>query len=227
MSGGTLAILAIAVVIIIAIAVMASAAERQRAEALESWARERGWNYDRERPELVDRFSGTPFRSGRSNAKARHVLTADHRGQRVLAFEYSYTTTSHNGQNTTTTTHCFTVVTVSTPATPVLEVRLEHLGHALLGLVGVHDLQVGERVFDQAFRITAQEDAFALAVLEPVVRAWLLEDPEGRVPFRFSGDHLLGWSSGRIDPDTVVAGADTLIDLVERVPAQVWEGTRG
>ncbi|MFE1168503.1 hypothetical protein [Nocardiopsis sp. NPDC058789] len=225
MSGGTLAIMMIAVVIVIAIVVMSSAAERQRAEYLETWARERGWSYERERPELTYRFHGTPFRSGRSNAKARHVLTADHRGHRVLAFEYSYTTTSHNGQNTTTTTHCFNVVAVGTPRTSVLEVRNEHLGHTLLGLLGVHDLQVGEPTFDGTFRITAQDDAFALAVLGPELRAWLLAGAEERVPFRFTGDHLMTWGSGRIEPDAVVTDADTLIDLLEKVPAQAWEGT--
>lgn len=227
MSGGTVALMAIVVVVIVVIAVMSAAAERERAEALAAWARERGWNYDRERPELVDRFSGAPFRSGRSNARATHVLCADHRGHRVLAYEYTYTTTSHNGQSTTTTTHRYSVVALSTPHTPVLEVRAEHFGHALLGLVGVHDLRVGERVFDDTFRIAAQDDVFALAVLGPDLRAWLLERVQERAPFRFTGGHVLAWSTGRLEPDAVVAGADTLVDLIERVPAQVWEGTRG
>ncbi|PWV46834.1 hypothetical protein [Nocardiopsis sp. L17-MgMaSL7] len=227
MSGGTLAIMAIAVVIIVAIAMMSSAAERRRSEALEAWAGERGWTYDRERPELVARFRGTPFRRGRSNAKARHVLTAERRGHGVLAFEYSYTTSSHNGQNTTTTKHCFGIVAVSTPRTPTLEVGNEHFGHTLLGLLGVHDLQVGESTFDETFRIAAEDDAFALAVLGPELRAWLLERAEERIPFRFTGDHLLTWYTGALEPEKAVATADTLIDLMERVPAQVWEGTRG
>lgn len=227
MSGGAIALIVIAAVVIIAVAVMASAAERERVEALVAWARDHGWNYDKERPELVDRFSGTPFQSGRSNAKAKHVLCADHRGHRVLAYEYTYTTTSHNGQTSTTTTHHHSIVAVATPHTPVLEVKTEHFGHTLLGLLGVHDLQVGEQTFDDTFRIAAEDDAFALAVLGPELRAWLLERVEERVPFRFSGEHLLRWSSGKLDPDAVVSDADTLIDLLERVPAQVWEGTPG
>lgn len=227
MSGGAIALMVIAAIVIIAIAVMASAAERERVEALVAWARERGWNYDKERPELVDRFSGAPFQSGRSNAKARHVLCADHRGLRVLAYEYTYTTTSHNGQTSTTTTHHYGIVAVSTPPTPVLEVKTEHFGHTLLGLLGVHDLQVGEQTFDDTFRIAAEDDAFALTVLGPELRAWLLERVEERAPFRFTGQHLLSWTSGKLDPDAVVARADTLIDLLERVPTQVWEGTPG
>lgn len=227
MSGGAIVLMAIAAVIIIAVAVMASAAERERVEALVAWARDHGWNYDKERPELVDRFSGAPFQSGRSNAKAKHVLCADHRGHRVLAYEYTYTTTSYNGQSSTTTTHHHSIVAVRTPHTPVLEVRTEHFGHTLLGLLGVHDLQVGEQTFDDTFRISAEDDAFALAVLEPQLQAWLLERVEERAPFRFAGDHLLRWSTGKLDPDAVVADADTLIDLLERVPARVWEATPG
>ncbi|WP_017580328.1 type III secretion system chaperone family protein [Nocardiopsis valliformis] len=227
MSGGAIALMVIAVIVIIAVAVVASAAERERMEALVAWARERGWTYDKERPELVDRFSGTPFQSGRSNAKAKHVLCADHRGHRVLAYEYTYTTTSHNGQTSTTTAHHYGIVVVGTPLTPVLEVRTEHFGHILLGLLGVHDLQVGEQTFDDTFRIATEDDAFALTVLGPELQAWLLERVEERGPFRFSGQHLLSWTSGKLDPDAVVARADTLIDLLERVPAQVWEGTPG
>jgi hypothetical protein len=227
MSGGAIALMAIAALVIIAVAVMASAAERKRVEALVAWSRDHGWSYDRERPELVDRFGGTPFQSGRSNAKAKHVLGADRRGHRVLAYEYTYTTTSHNGQSSTTTTHHHSIVAVATPRTPVLEVRTEHFGHTLLGLLGVHDLQVGERTFDDTFRIAAQDDAFALAVLSPQLRAWLLEGVEERVPFRFTGEYLLCWSSGKLDPEAVVTDADTLIDLLERVPAQVWEATPG
>jgi hypothetical protein len=228
MSGGAIvALMAIAVVVIIAIAVMSSAAERERVEALEAWARDRGWTYDRERPELVDRFSGTPFQSGRSNAKAKHVLCADYRGHRVLAYEYTYTTTSYSGQTPTTTTHHHSVVAVGTPRTPVLEVRTEHFGHTLLSLLGVHDLQVGEQVFDDTFRIATEDDAFALAVLGPQLQAWLLERVDERVPFRFTGEHLLRWTGGKLDPEAAVSGADTLIDLLDLVPSQVWEGTPG
>lgn len=227
MSGGTLTIMAIVVVIIVALVMMSSAAERRRSEALEAWAGERGWTYDRERPELVARFSGTPFQRGRSDAKARHVLTAEHGGHGVLAFEYSYTTTSYDGQNTSTTKYCFGIVALSTPRTPTLEVRNEHFGHTLLGLLGVHDLQVGEPTFDETFRIATEDDAFALAVLGPELRAWLLERAEERIPFRFTGDHLLTWYTGALEPEKTVAAADTLIGLMERVPAQVWEGTRG
>ena len=227
MSGGAIALMAVVVIICIAVAVMQSAAERERVASLVAWARDRGWNYDRERPELADRFSGTPFRRGRSNAKAKHVLCADHRGHRVLAFEYTYTTTTSTGQGTTTTTHHHSIIAVATPHTPVLEVKAEHFGHTLLGLLGVHDLQVGEKAFDDTFRVSADDDAFALEVLGPDLRAWLLERPEARVPFRFTGDHILTWNATKLDPEAMVASADHLIDLLDQVPGQVWEATPG
>ncbi|MBR8745270.1 hypothetical protein [Nocardiopsis sp. MG754419] len=227
MSGGVMAMLAIVVVVIVAITVMSAAAERKRVESLSAWARERGWHYDRERPELADRFGGAPFRRAPSNARAIHVLSAEHRGHRVLAYEYTYTTTSHNGQSTTTTRHRFPVVVVSTPHTPVLDVRTEHFGHALMGMLGVRDLQVGERLFDDTFRIRCEDEGFARAVLDEPVRAWLLERPEERVPFRFTGDHLVTWGQGALEPEAAVALADRLITLLELVPDGVWEGTRG
>lgn len=226
MSGGVLALLAIAVVVIIALALMSGAAERARGEVLQVWARERGWGFDRERPELVDRFAGVPFKEGPSNAKAVHVLSAEHRGRRVLAYEYSYTSSGEDGRGATAV-HRFSIVAVVTPPTPVLEVYVEHVGCAVSGGPDVHGLRLGDGSFDEVFGVCCDDDVFAAAVLNPPMRAWLLERPEERAPFRFIGDYLLTWGEGGLEPDGVVASADVLIDLLERVPDQVWDGTRG
>ncbi|MGW9557544.1 hypothetical protein ACWGSK_23885 [Nocardiopsis sp. NPDC055551] len=221
MSGGVLALLAIAVVIIIAISVMSAAAERERAGVLRGWAGGRGWGYDRERPELADRFAGAPFRRAPSNARAVHVLSAEHRGHRVLAYEYTYTTCGQDGRSAPST-HRFPVVVVPTPCTPVLQVR------AVAGptLPGAGRVRVGESTFDETFEVRCADEVFARALLDERVRAWLLEAPGERAGFRFTGEYLLTWGEGRLEGDEAVAMADRLIDLLEHVPIGVWEGTR-
>ncbi|HJE60468.1 MAG TPA: hypothetical protein K8V84_18455 [Nocardiopsis listeri] len=221
MSGGVLALLAIAVALIIAISVMSAAGERERAGTLRVWVGERGWGYDRERPELADRFAGAPFRRAPSNARAVHVLSAEYRGHRVLAYEYVYTTCGRDGRSAPST-HRFPVVVVPTPPTPVLQVCAE----AGPVLRGVDRVRVGECGFDETFEVRCADEVFARALLDERVRAWLLETPGERAGFRFTGEHLLAWGEGRLEAEAAVAMADRLIDLLEHVPAGVWEGAR-
>ncbi|SIO89922.1 hypothetical protein [Nocardiopsis sp. JB363] len=225
MSGGVMALLAIAVVIIIAITVMSAAAERERARALRVWAGGRGWGYARERPELADRFAGAPFRRAPSNARAVHVLWGEHRGHRVLAYEYTYITCGQDGRSAPTT-HRFPVVAVPTPPTPLLGVRAD-TGRALSESRGGNEVRVGEPGFDEVFEVRCQDEAFARVLLDERVRTWLLGDPGGRAPFRFTGGHLLAWGEGGMEPEVVMAMVDPLIDLLELAPAGVWEGARG
>lgn len=222
MSGGVLALLAVVVVIIVAVALLNGAADRERGEALRVWARERGWGYDRERPELVDRFAGAPFKREPSDARALHVLSAEHRGRRVLAYEYSYSVCA--GGRERARVHRFCVVAVLTPPTAMLEVRV---GDAGCGSSGGRGVRVGDEAFEEVFGVCGDDEAFAAAVLDARIRAWLLERPGERAPFRFIGDHLLTWGEGGLEAEAVVARADVLVDLLERVPAGVWEGTRG
>lgn len=222
MSGGVLALLAVVIVVIVAMALMNGAADRERGEVLRVWARERGWGYDRERPELVDRFAGAPFRRGPSDARAVHVLSAEHRGRRVLAYEYSYSVCE--GGRGRARVYRFCVVAVLTPPTAMLEVRAGQKG---CDSWGGRRVRVGDEGFDEVFGVCGDDEAFAGAVLDGRVRAWLLERPGERAPFRFIGDYLLTWSEGGLDPEVAVARADVLVDLLERVPAGVWEGTRG
>ncbi|MDT0331934.1 hypothetical protein [Nocardiopsis lambiniae] len=218
---GAVVVLAVAV---IAFRVVGTVPERRHCERLAARARRQGWSYDRERPELVDRFAGYPFVERRSNAHARHVLCAQVRGRRVMAYEYSYNTSHHDGRRTTTTAHVHTIVAVALPArSPMVEVRTEDTGSPHPGAVGAHDLKVGDPVFDGRFLIATDDADFARAVLGERVRAALSErGADVPVPFRFAGTHLLSWEDRELDPERVVGRADALIDLLERVPDTAW-----
>ncbi|MGH3727509.1 MAG: DUF3137 domain-containing protein [Micromonosporaceae bacterium] len=193
---------------------------RKRVAALFGWARAHGWTYLQADPTLVKRFTGEPFGRG-SGRQANHVLYGNHRGHQVLAFEYQFTVS--NGQDSSTT-YRYTVVTLATPAPrPYLQVGHEHTGHKLLELVGVRDLQLESEEFNRVFRISAGDDRFAYAVLDPRMMEWLLADQRARsTPFRFESNALLCWSRTGLDPRYVIWMADYLVDIVERVPAFVW-----
>lgn len=221
---GAVVLLAAAVVVL---RVAGAAPERRRSAHLAAWAREHGWDYDRERPELVDRFEGQPFVERRSNARARHVLCSRAGGRPVTAYEYSYTASHHDGHGTATTEHVHTVVAVALPGpVPVVEVRAEDAGHLHLGTVGVRDVRVGGADFDGAFYVAASEEGFARRVLDGRVRSHLLGSGGAAVPFRFAGTHLLSWEDGALDPGRAAARARALLELVELVPPAVWDDRR-
>lgn len=91
MEGSLVVLMAVVVLVVVAVfPPIRSSKDRQRSQRLVAFAQSKGWHYDHERPELVDRFEGAPFVEGRSNARARHVLCTQMRGHRVLAFEYTY-----------------------------------------------------------------------------------------------------------------------------------------
>ncbi len=231
MESTTVLMLVTAALVVAGVGVMAvagAAAERHRSRVLAAWARERGWRCDRERPELVDRFEGVPFLERRSNARARHVLCAERRGRRVLAYEYSYTA-PHPRHRDQTVAHVYTVVVAALPeAVPLLQVEAAPAEGAppRPRLLEGHLWRSGEAGFDERLAVLSGDDVFAATVLAPRTRGWLLSRAD-LVPFRFTGQHLLSWEAGALDAERVQARADAVIDLVERVPAGVWEGSQG
>ncbi|MEU5854058.1 hypothetical protein ABZ799_01900 [Nocardiopsis dassonvillei] len=222
-----LVIAALVVVGVVGAAVAGSAAERRRSRGLTLWASREGWRYDRERPELVDRFEGVPFLERRSNARARHVLCAELRGRRVLAYEYGYTA-PHPQQRHRTVAHVYTVVAVALPAgVPLLQVEEVETGAGAPQprTSGARAWSAGEAAFDERFAVVAADGAFAATVLGEPVREWLLSR-EGVCPFRFGGRYLVAWERGPLETGRVRERADAAISLLERVPAGVWESAQ-
>ncbi|NYH55298.1 hypothetical protein HNR06_004887 [Nocardiopsis arvandica] len=229
----TVLVLVIAALVVVVVGVMVfagSAAERHRSRALSAWAERRGWRYDRERPELVDRFHGAPFLERGSDARARHVLCAEWRGRRVVACEYGCTAAHLHGRDRTAP-YVYTVVVVTLPeAVPLLQVEpVRGSPDTPSPPAGAHPWVSGQEEFDACFRVATVGDAFAGTVLGEGTRTWLLSR-QGFAPFcfpfRFAGQYLLSWERGRLDTGRVQARADAVIDLLERIPTGVWEGTQ-
>lgn len=222
-----LVIVVLVVTIVGAMAVTGSAAERRRSRALAAWARREGWSYDRERPELVDRFEGAPFLERRSNARARHVLCAQLRGRRVMAYEYAYTAPCPR-QRDRTVVNVYTVVVVSLPdAVPELGVRQASSEvMSFPSSVEVHLWRSPQAEFDERFEVMAQDEGFAREVLDESTRTWLSSRP-GVAPFRFTGRFLLGWEEGAVEGEGVRVRTDTLLDLLERLCAGAGKDARG
>lgn len=226
MEGSLVVLMAVVVLVVVAVFTpIRSSKDRQRSQRLVAFAQNNGWLYDRERPELIDRFEGAPFVEGRSNARALYVLSTQVRGHRVLAFEYTYSS-GPAGRSVETVSHTHTVVTVAVPGnTPVVEVRSVKDP----GVVPAHDHRVrtGEERFDEAFRVWTTDPVFAETVLGEEVRARLVERSAEHVPFRLAGAHLLSWEPRQLEPEAVQVRALAMVELLECVPRRVWQAMPG
>lgn len=189
------------------------------AESLQQVAHRRGWRYVDEFPELVRSYEGAPFGSGRDR-RARSVVYGEHRDRRLQAFEYDYESSADESAQRV----CHTVVVVDLPdACPMLEVTLEQAGHEVLGLIGVHDLELENETFDVRFRVRTNDDRFAHDVLHPGTMEWMLDDPRATAfSFRFHGLKLVCWDEGTLDVGRLLAMIDYACDHLDRVPDYAW-----
>jgi hypothetical protein len=187
------------------------------AESLQQVAHRRGWRYLDESPEHA--YEGTPFGEGR-NRRACSVVSGEHRGRKLRAFEYAY----DSGGGESAQRVCHTVVVVNLPgASPTLEVTLEHARRQLPGPVGVHDLELGSERFNVRFRVRTDDDRFAYDVLHPRTMEWMLDDPRATAfSVRFDGAALICWEPGALDVGRLLAMIDYACDHLDRVPDYAW-----
>jgi uncharacterized protein DUF3137 len=199
-------------------------ARQKKIAAFTAFAAQRGWRYTERDRSLVDRFLGDPFGRGHSR-NAEHVLRGEHRGRRILAFEYTFKETHGSGQDRRTETYTHTVVSVSLPSDkPTLQVGREGFGRKLLGFVGVRDLQLESEQFNETFHIKTDNDRFAYDILHPRMMEWMLADQRAlSTTFRFERGDLMTWDRGRIDLAKVQWMLEYLCDVVDQVPSFVWK----
>jgi hypothetical protein len=198
-------------------------AHKKKVAEFTAFAGARGWSYVERDDGLEDRFLGAPFGRGHGR-RVRHVLTGEHRGRRVLVFEYTYKESEGSGDDRRTRTYHHTVASLSTPLPkPTLEVGREGLGRRLLGFVGVRDLQLESEEFNKAFHIRTEDDKFAYDVLHPRMMEWLLADGRALdIPFRFERGDLMTFDREEIETAKVDGMLDYLCDVIDRVPSFVW-----
>jgi len=218
MSGGLIALIILVVVGVTSGIYVQLRWHRRKDSGLKALAARHGWRYAVGDGDIVGRFQGAPFDQSRSK-RARYVVTGEHRGRRLTAFEWNYTETRDVGSGSSVEIW-YTVVVVTTPAArPTLQVSREPRYR-----LGRRDLQLESERFNQTFLIDSANDRFAYDVLHPRMMEWLLSNQRAlSTPFRFEGDGLVVWRPGMIKPDTVLWLLDYGCDILDRVPGFVWQ----
>lgn len=202
-------------------------ARRGRTAALDALVSAQEWTQAEGDRTLLDRFRGAPLGQGWGE-KVTLVVSGEHRSHRFTAFEHAYNTTSSFGTGASTSTHRNIVIAVETPGPGLgLHIGAEHIGRRILSLFGARDFELGDDPFDRRFHVRVDDgedaEAFARAVLNPDLRAWLTGAEGGRRdPFRFAGAQAITWHSGRMTAGRLIEGLDYLSEILDRVPATAW-----
>ena len=218
------AFLAIAAVIglIVTAAIYSYKKNQARIASLMSLARSKGWQFSANDPfGLPGRWRGTPFDQG-YDRRAANVVTGEHNGHPLVAFDYSYKEDSRDSEGrTSTTTYCFGIVALGMPcALPELHVGPEGVFSRLGKVMGMQDIELESEDFNRAFRVRCPNPKLATDVLTPRTMEALLA--AGKFRFRIVGTDILAYESGTLDAVEILRAVHVLSDVVDGVPTFVW-----
>jgi hypothetical protein len=208
---------------VIALGVFAWRREQARRDALRSWAAGQGWTYVDRDDAWSSRYGGTPFGTGESR-RATNVISGAWQGRSPFtAFDYRYQTSSTDSQGRrTTTNHPFGVTVLTLPAVlPRMELTPDGVFARIATAFGGADLNVEHEGFNRAFRVRANDERVAHAMLHPRAVETLLAFPD--LSMRVQDGVVLAWWNGRIDAESVVAHLTVLDRFTGQVPRFVWQ----
>lgn len=178
------------------------------AERDDSWAAV----YARQQhPESLDQ----PFHRPPRATGATHVVTGTHRGRPFVAATFE---TVQEGRHRKQR-----AIWVAAPAPhPLLNVRrIAGPQNTLNRTIGRGGVQLGDPELDGRFEILCEDEAFALAVFGPELRALLLGDARSFRGFSLLGEYLDASDpvNDHRDPAELVPALDLRCDLLDRIPA--------
>jgi hypothetical protein len=212
---------AVGLALVVLVAVLSYRAEKKRRALLQGFALSQGWTYTAQDDRWSERFVGTPFGQG-DDRTVTNILTGRYGETDMVAFDYSYeTSTTDSKGHRSTTTHRYAVCALQMPAPlPGLELGPESAFTRLAGAIGFGDVELESEDFNRHYRVKAQNPKLAYDVLHPRTMAALLARPA--LHMRLLDVDALCWDDGRTEPTALLARLSTLQLLVEGIPSFVW-----
>jgi hypothetical protein len=207
--------------LVVLVAVLSYRAEQKRRALLQSFALSQGWTYTAQDDRWSERFVGTPFGQG-DDRTATNILTGRYGDTELVAFDYSYETSSTDSKgNKSTTTHRYAVCALQLPAPlPGLELAPESAFTRLAGAIGFGDVELESEEFNRHYRVKAGNPKLAYDVLHPRTMAALLARPALQI--RLLDVDAICWDDGRTEPAELLARLSTLQLLIDGIPSFVW-----
>ncbi|TDW66278.1 hypothetical protein EV653_6303 [Kribbella pratensis] len=160
-----------------------------------------GWYLVPPNPWLLD-VAGRLYRRGRPG----ETFAGDFRGRGMCAFDYRYTTSSGNSQQT----HHVHLVVMNLPvALPPLTLS-RHSG------LRRSDFELENQKFNDTFRIACLDNRYASAVVHPRLMEWMLYNPG--LEWQIAGNALVSWGPGDFTIADVVGRLEVMSRLVDLIP---------
>lgn len=225
MTSGFGLLIALFFALVVVVMVVGFVQAKKRRDAFAAFAAQRGWRYVPSDHSLVDRFEGAPF--GRGNRRrTSNVVHGMHEERPIVAFDYTYETTSGSGEDRKTTTHRYSVLAMSMGVVmPPLAVAPEGFFGRMIGRLTNTDIEMESEAFNRAFTVTCPDRRFAFDVLHPQMIEMLMQWPD--LGWRFERDSMLVVRSGQQSIEEVDAKLRVMDAIVDRIPDFVWKQVRG
>lgn len=195
--------------------------QQRRTDALSALAREQGWSLARRDDVWARAFEGEPFGLA-AGRRAEDVLVGTCGGRDLVAFTYSYRTSSTDANGTVTSqVHRFAIATLRLPAAvPLVELRPSGWTGGLLPRLLGRTVELESEEFSARYVVRADDPRLASDLLPARTMQLLLDRPDVRV--RLAGGCAVSWRRGRLDPVELLERLETLTALLDGVPDWVW-----
>ncbi|MFB6726465.1 DUF3137 domain-containing protein [Kribbella sp. NPDC056345] len=169
------------------------AAIRRRAAVMGS----HGWALAPAEPSLVALAGRLTIRG-----RATQMFTGDFRGRELRVLDYEFT-----ARRGPAPVH---LIALTLPvALPQLTVSKDS---ALPG----RDFELESQSFNEQFRVQADDQRFASAVLQPRLMEWMLQNPDLR--WHLAGNALVSWGYGEVAPTDILARLEAMAGVIDRIP---------
>ncbi|MEX2238655.1 MAG: hypothetical protein WEB00_14110 [Dehalococcoidia bacterium] len=145
---------------------------RKRRQALGDFAVERGLTFVAEGDAA---YAGLPLaHTTKHKGKVLWVIRGRYLGRDIASFDHEYVVGSGKRRKVVQRTIAFVEFDSDLPG-----LSLDHWSDTVFMRLGerlglVHDVKTSDIAFDKAFQVESQDEAFALQVLYPAMREWLL-----------------------------------------------------
>jgi hypothetical protein len=206
-------------IIVIIAAIYSSIAGRRRREGLFELAQQLNLNFDAEKDYgMADRFSFLGQLEHGENRYASNVISGNYQQDKILAFDYHYSTGS--GKNRQEHNLSFFILIVQGGLFPQITIRPEGFFDRVAEVFGSQDIKFESAEFSRTFCVRSPDKKFAYDVCNAKMIEYLLANRQLRVEIENEVIALV--FNTRISVEQFEFNLQRLVDIRSRLPEYLF-----